>query len=452
MTGARVPALAWAAVLAAAVACAAPAPQRAHERATRTAPGDTALTDDALLERVQRRTFRYFWDFGHPVSGLARERSNRAFDYGDEVVTTGGTGFGVMAMVVAAERGWVPRAAVVERLLRMTAFLRDGDRFDGVFPHWLNGETGRTIPFSPDDDGGDVVETAYLMQGLLTARQYFAGEGDTESALRARIDSLWHAVDWTAHVRRDSAVLMWNRSPRGGFRVNVPVRGWNEALITYVLAASSPTHPIDTTTYHHGWARDGAMRNGREYHGIRLPLGPPSGGPLFFEHYSFLGLDPRGLRDRYTDYEEQVTNHTRIQIAYARENPKRFRGYGEDTWGLTSCDVKGGYSGHSPTHDTGVIAPTAALSSFPYTPVESMRALRRFHDELGDRLFREYGFVDAFDETHGWVADSHLAIDQGPIIVMIENHRTGLPWRTFMSCPEVRDGLRRLGFESPALR
>lgn len=420
----------------------------APDSTTREAP---TLTDDELLEHVQRRTFRYFWDFAHPVSGLVRERSNRAFDYGDEVVTTGGTGFGVMAIVVAAERGWITRAQALDRLLHMTEFLQRADRFHGVFPHWLDGASGRVIPFSEFDDGGDVVETAYLVQGLLIARQYFARPDSAEQALRERINALWREVQWTAHVPPGRQVLMWNRSPRHGFAVGAGVSGWNEALITYVLAASSPTHAITTNVYHLGWARNGDMRNGREYLGIRLPLGPAFGGPMFFEHYSFLGLDPRGLRDRYADYWEQAVNHARIQREYAVRNPKGFRGYGPGAWGLTSCDIPGGYSGHSPTRDTGILAPTAALSSFPFTPEFSMQALRHFHDDRGEQLFGEYGFRDAFDVTTGWVAESYLAIDQGPIIGMIENHRTGLLWKLFMSCPEVRAGLVRLGFRSPHL-
>jgi hypothetical protein len=410
------------------------------------------LPDDQLLETVQRRTFRYFWDFAHPVSGLARERSNVTSEYGNEVVTTGGTGFGVMAIVVAADRGWITRRQAVERLLRMTGFLARADRFHGVFPHWLNGTTGRVFPFSRLDDGGDIVETAYLFEGLLTARQFFDRDEPGEPALRARVDSLWRAVEWTHHVRRGRHALWWNWSPRHRFAVNATVAGWNEALITYVLAAGSPTFPIDSTTYHHGWARDGAMRNGGEYFGIPLPLGPAFGGPLFFEHYSFLGLDPRGLVDRYADYWRQCVAHSQINREHCVRNPNGFKGYGSRSWGLTSSDDGDGYSHHSPTDDDGVITPSAALSSFPFTPEYSMQALRHFHDDLGDRLWRDYGFVDAFNETTGWVADSHLAIDQGPIIGMIENYRTGLLWRLFMSCPEVRDGLLRLGFESPHLR
>ena len=430
-----------------------PSPGSTGPRVARSGvPAAGRLGDAERLELVQRRTFGYFWDFAHPVSGLARERSNVWPNYGREVVTMGGSGFGAMAIVVATERHWITRRQAVDRLLRQTAFLAKADRFHGVFPHWLNGATGRTVPFGRFDDGGDIVETAYLFEGLLTARQYFAGSDPVESELRRRIDALWREVDWTSHVAPDGRALMWNRSPTHGFAVGAAVQGWNEALITYVLAAGSPTHPIDTTLYHHGWARDGAMRNGQEYYGVPLPLGPAFGGPLFFEHYSFLGLDPHGLTDRYADYWVQCVNHSRINYEHCVRNPNHYRGYGPDCWGLTSSDRPGGYGSHSPTRDTGVITPSAALASLPFTPLASMRALRHFHDDLGRRIWGGYGFVDAFDETHGWTAPSYLAIDQGPIIGMIENHRTGLLWRLFMSCPEVRTGLRRLGFASPYLK
>ena len=427
-------------------------PVRANAQAGAAAPAPPPAADDALLDEVQHATFRYFWDFAHPVSGLARERSSGSSEYGDEVVTTGGSGFGVVAIVIASERGWVTREQAVDHLLKETAFLAGADRFHGVFPHWLDGATGRVRPFSEFDDGGDVVETAYLFEGLLVARQYFDRDAPGERTLRARIDSLWRDVDWTAHVPRGRSVLMWNRSPRHGFAIGATVAGWNEALVTFVLAAGSPTHPIAPQVYHHGWARDGAMRNGHAYYGVRLPLGPAYGGPLFFEHYSFIGLDPRGLADRYADYGEQAVAHVRIQVEHAVRNPHHFAGYGADAWGLTSCDVPDGYEHHSPTADDGVIAPTAALSSMPYAPEASMRALRHFRTAMGGRLWTRTGFVDAYDATTGWVAGSQLAIDQGPIVAMIENHRTGLPWRLFMSCPEVRQGLLRLGFTSPRLR
>jgi hypothetical protein len=405
------------------------------------------LTDDALLELVQRQTFGYFWDFAHPVSGLARERSNRAFGYGPEVVSTGGSGFGVMAIIVGAERGWIRRAQAVERLLRMVEFLWRADRYHGVFPHWLDGATGRTIPFGPLDDGADLVETSFLIAGLLCARQYFAGGDAREDALRQRIDALWREVAWDWHSRGGQEVLYWHWSPNHGWRMNHPIQGWNECLLTYVLAAAAPHHAIEPRVYHRGWAEGRQFRNGRLYDGVRLPLGPDQGGPLFFAHYSFLGLDPRGLRDRYADYWEQNVAHTLVNRAHCIRNPHGYAGYGPACWGLTASDSPGGYAAHAPDNDLGVIAPTAALGSMPYTPTYSMQALRHFHARLGDRLWGEYGFRDAFSETLGWVAESWLAIDQGPIVVMLENHRTGLVWELFMSCPEVRHGLDRLGFD-----
>ena len=328
------------------------------------------LSDEALLDLVQQRTLRYFWDFGHPVSGMARERSNPVSGYDfQETVTTGGTGFGVMALLAGASRGFLPRAAVRARIEQIVDVLARADRHHGVFPHFLHGTTGKTIPFSKLDDGGDLVETSFLMAGLLCAREYFQ---ETEAAkLRAEIDVLWHAVEWDWHTRGQT-VLYWHWSPRHGWAMNHPITGWNECLITYLLAASSPRHAITPEVYHRGWTNSSVFRNGHSYYKIELPLGPPFGGPLFFSHYSFLGLDPRGLSDRHADYWRQNTAHARINHAHCTLNPHGHRGYGPESWGLTACDGDQGYDAFSPSNDKGVIAPTAALSSMPYMPAESI--------------------------------------------------------------------------------
>ncbi len=407
------------------------------------------LSDEQLLDEVQRQTFRYFWDFAHPVSGMARERSNRAYDYGDEVVTTGGTGFGVMAVIVATERGWISRDSAARHLLKMVRFLSKADAFHGVFPHWLNGSTGKTIPFSRKDDGADLVETSFLFQGLLTVRQYFDGNNPAENELRNRINSLWNEIEWDWFTRGGQEVLYWHWSPANGWAMNFPLKGFNECLITYVLAASSERYPVSPAVYHRGWAQSSIFKNGKSFYDITLPLGFDYGGPLFFAHYSFLGLNPKGLKDAYADYWEQNRSHTLINRAHCIVNPGNYKGYGEQCWGLTASDNHQGYSAHSPDNDLGVITPTAALSSFPYTPDYSMQALKHFYFTLGNKLWSEYGFIDAFSEEHNWYAESHLAIDQGPVIVMIENYRTGLLWDLFMSCPEIRTGLKKLGFSSP---
>lgn len=409
------------------------------------------LSDDELLDEVQRQTFRYFWDFAHPVSGMARERSNRAYHYGEEVVTTGGTGFGVMATVVAVHRGWITRDSAARHLLKMVKFLAKADSYHGVFPHWLHGKTGKTIPFSRKDDGADLVENAFLFQGLLTARQYFDAKNPLESELRNRINWLWSEIEWNWFTKGGEEVLYWHWSPNNGWAMNFPLRGFNECLITYVLAASSERYPVSPAVYHRGWAQSNFFKNGKSFFGIELPLGFDYGGPLFFSHYSFLGLSPKGLKDQYADYWKQNRNHTLINRAYCISNPKNFKGYGENCWGLTASDNHEGYNAHSPDNDLGVITPTAALSAFPYTPEYSMQALRHFYYTLGDKIWSEYGFVDAFNESENWYAKSHLAIDQGPIIVMIENYRSGLIWDLFMSCPEIFQGLKKLGFTSPYL-
>jgi len=410
------------------------------------------LSDSALLDVVQKQTFRYFWDFAHPVSGMARERSNVAYEYGNEVVTTGGTGFGIMAVIVAAQRGWIGRDTAARHLLKMVKFLAKSDAYHGVFPHWLNGATGKVIPFSRKDDGADLVETSFLFEGLLCARQYFTGSSRTEQELRNRINWLWNDIEWNWFTKDGQDVLYWHWSPNNGWSMNFPVRGYNECLIMYVLAAAGERYPVTASVYHRGWAQSNFFKNGKSFYGIPLPLGFDYGGPLFFSHYSFLGLDPHGLKDQYADYWEQNLNHTLINRAHCVRNPLGFKGYGVNCWGLTACDTYNGYDAYSPTNDSGTIAPTAALSAFAYTPEYSMQALRHFYYDLGSKIWGEYGFTDAFNETKNWYAKSYLAIDQGPIVAMIENHRSGLLWKLFMSCPEIQKGLKKLNFQSPYLK
>ncbi|MGW8314982.1 MAG: glucoamylase family protein [Bacteroidales bacterium] len=404
------------------------------------------LGEEELLTLVQQQTFDYFWTFGHPVSGLARERNTSG-----ETVTSGGSGFGLMATIVAMERGFITREEGLQRINTMVEFLGKADRFHGAWSHWLNGTTGKVIPFSTYDNGGDLVETSYMAMGLITARQYLDENDPGEQSLIEKINTLWEGIEWSWYTRGGEPALYWHWSPQYEWQMDMKISGYNEALITYVMAASSPTYPIDSVPYHTTWARNGAIVHNQSYYGINLPLSnQPYGGPLFFAHYSFMGLDPRGLSDQYADYWEQVVNHSKINYTYCEENPLNYVGYSSDCWGLTASDGPAGYSAHSPTNDRGVITPTAALSSFPYTPDESMRALKLFYYYLGDRLWGNYGFYDAFCPTVEWWADSFLAIDQGPIIVMIENYRSQLLWELFMSAPEVQAGLMKLGFQYPS--
>ena len=399
------------------------------------------ISDAELLTKVQRQTFRYFWDFAHPDCGMARERNTS-----NHTVTGGGSAFGIMSIIVGMERAFITRDEGIQRMQKILNFLEnDADRFHGAWPHWMHGSTGKVIPFSPKDNGGDLVETGYMAQALLTFRQYLNSAVSEEQILINQINRLWESIEWDWYTQGED-VLYWHWSPEYKFEKDLPIRGHNETQIIYVLAASSPTHPINAKVYHQGYARGGAIQNGNTYYGHILPLGNAYGGPLFFTHYSYLGMDPRDLQDDYADYWTQNRNHALIHQDYCKDNPNNYIGYGEHSWGLTASDNHQGYSAHSPTNDLGVITPTAAVSSLPYTPKRSMDAIRHFYYKLGDRLWGPYGFYDAFNPTEDWYADSYLAIDQGPIICMIENHRTGLLWNLFMSAPEIQNGLDKLGF------
>ncbi|MDR1646259.1 MAG: DUF3131 domain-containing protein [Tannerellaceae bacterium] len=420
-------------------------------------PDDTAVVmDEELLDTVERRTFRYFWEGAEPNSGLARERIHMDGEYPQndrDVITTGGGGFGILALVAGIERGYISRQQGLERMERILNFLEKADSFHGAFPHWLDGPTGRVKPFGAKDDGGDLVETAYLFQGLLAVHQYYLDGSAAEREVASRIDALWKRVEWDWY-RNGRDVLYWHWSPAFEWEKNFPVRGYNECLILYVLAASSPTHGVPAEVYHSGWAEDGAIVSPHKVEGLPLNLRyqMTQAGPLFWAHYSFLGLDPNGLKDRYADYFEELRNYTLINRAYCVRNPKGYAGYGPDSWGLTASYSISGYAAHAPEerNDHGVISPTAALSSIVYTPAESIEALRHFY-AMGGKVWGEYGFYDAFSESEDWFPQRYLAIDQGPVPVMIENYRSGLLWRLFMSHPDVQAGLRRLGFESPHL-
>jgi hypothetical protein len=412
------------------------------------------VSDSVLLDRIQQDAFGYFWQGAEKVSGLARERIHLDGIYPDndrDVITSGGSGFGIMALLVGVERGFTSRDSVVAHLEKSMTFLENAQRFHGAWSHWLYND-GSPKPFSPKDDGGDIVETAYLAQGLLCVRQYFRSGTEREKVLAARADSLWRGIEWDWYRGPDRRnVLFWHWSPKHAWEMNFPIEGYNECLIAYVLAVSAPTYPLPAEAYHEGWARSGAMVGNTTKYGRTLTLkhngSPEYGGPLFWSHYSFLGLDPRKLKDKYADYWTHNVNHVMIDYAYCVENPKKYQGYSAYCWGLTSSYSLKGYAGHRPEEDLGVIAPTAALSSFPYAPEQAMAAARFFYGDLHDKLIGAYGPYDAFSIQENWFLPKYLAIDQGPIVVMIENYRSGLFWDLLMSCEEVQAGLRTLGFE-----
>ncbi|MFH0735600.1 MAG: glucoamylase family protein [bacterium] len=400
------------------------------------------MTDDEWLDMLQEATFRYFWDYAHPVSGLSRER------YGSgNTVTSGGSGFGIMAILAGINRDFITREQGTERVLKIVNFLKNkAQRFHGVWPHWLNGETGVVVPFSQYDNGGDLVESCFMLQGLLTARRYFNQNNSDEDSIRSIITQLWEETEFDWYRRTTfSNFLYWHWSPNYAWQINMTLQGPNEAQICYLLGIASPTHSIPASLYQNGWASSSHYLNGKTFFGYKQYVGWDYGGPLFFAHYSYLGFDPRDKKDQYANYFLNNKNIALIHNAYCATNPNNY-GYNSSIWGLTASDDPTGYRVHEPVNDNGTISPTAALASFPYTPDKSMAALKGFYNTYGNKIWGIYGFTDAFNVTQNWYASSYIAIDQGPIIAMVENYRSGLLWNYFMSNPEILPMLNAIGF------
>ncbi len=406
-----------------------------------------SMSNEELLTMVQEACFRYYWERAHPNAGMAREN----FPGDDRIVATGASGFGIMALIAGVDRGFITREQGLGRLFKIVSFLEKADRYHGAWPHFINGATGKRMPvFDMYDNGADLVETSFLMEGLLTARQYFNGSSASEQQVYTRISALWNAVEWDWFRKTgNSDFLYWHWSPEYTWHINHPLNGWNEVMITYLLAIASPEHGVPASLYYKGWA--GVPKeyvNGKTYYGIKLDVGAGTGGPLFFTQYSFMGLDPH-LKDRFTEYFENNRDLARINRAYCVNNPGQFKGYGPDCWGITAVDGPRGYVPYEPNPelDDGTIAPTGAIASFPYTPDASMEALQFFYRNLGDRLWGMYGFRDAFNLQEDWFSRIYMGLNQAPMVVMIENYRTGLIWKMFMKNPEIASALQRIGFK-----
>lgn len=420
------------------------------------------FTDDELLTMLQEDCFRYYWDGADPYSGMARE--NIPGD--DRIVATGASGMAIGTLIVGVDRGFITRKEGVERLTKLVNYLEHAQRYHGVWSHYMDGSTGKTMAvFGMLDNGGDLVETSFLMEGLLAARQYFHGTAAEEESLYKRITALWESVEWDWHREKaDSPFLYWHWSPNWAYAIHHALIGFNEAMITYLEAIASPTHGVPADMYYSGWAsqdkraleyragwsasKDGDhYGNGKTYYGIKLDVGVGTGGPLFFTHYSYFGFDPQALHDRYTtSYFENNRNIALINRAYVIENPRHFPGYGPEAWGLTASDGPYGYVAHAPDnqHDLGTLTPTGALASFPYTPEASMLALKHYYRDLGTQLWDIYGPRDAYNPGQNWISPIYMGLNQAPIVVMVENYRSGLVWKMFMKNPEIGEMLKKL--------
>ena len=419
--------------------------QGVESEATDTTVEIRDFSDDELMDMVQHYSFRYFWEGAHQATGMALERSNG----NGRTAASGGTGMGLMAMIVAHEREYKPREEVKDRILMILDFLDACDRYYGAWSHWYNANTGDTQPFSEMDDGGDIVETSFVAESLIALKNYFSGTDTKSTQIRTKADQLWREINWNWYRQGGQNVLYWHWSPIYKFEKNMKVRGWNECLITYIMAASSPTHGIPKEVYTEGFARSGNFANPREFYNLDIKLARDWGGPLFWIHYTHLGINPHGLIDEYQiDYWQEHVNTAKIHYEYAIDNPLNHTNYSDKCWGLTASDDPYGYTAHKPMdNDNGTVSPTAALASMPYTPEESMKALKYFYRERGKDLFGKYGPYDAFNDNLSWVKESNIGIDQGPIVVMIENHRTGLLWHNVMKDADVQAGLTKLGFQ-----
>lgn len=415
-------------------------------------------SDSQITEMVQKDALKYFWNYAQTNSKLARERyipDNPGFDA--SIVTTGGSGFGLMTILVGIKNGYIAKADALSRLTTALDFLKNANRFHGAWPHWIDGNTGAVIPFGDKDNGGDLVETAFLAQGLICVREYFKNSTDaTELALSQKADALWKGIEWNWYTQGQN-VLYWHWSPNYNFEMNHQLQGFDETLITYVLAAASPDYSINKSVYTQDWARNGAIKATGSQFGIPLVVSHNGAtgmvGPMFFSHYSFLGLDPRGLTDDYVNYGDAVVNHAKIMYQYCVSNPKGWQGYSAKNWGLTAsysrnADGTTGYAAHQPNTDLGIISPTAAISDIAYTPTESMNYLRFLYNENYSKYIGVAGPYDAYSIQYNWVTPRYLAIDQGTIAPMVENYRSAFLWQLFMNAPDVKQGLLKLGFHS----
>lgn len=395
-----------------------------------------------VLEKQQKAAFTYFYDFAEENSGLAYE----GYNHGSKAVTIGGSGFGIMSLIVGAERGWITREQAIERTVKAVRWLGKADRYKGIWSHWHSPD-GKAFPFGNQVEAGDAVETSFLITGLIAAQEYFNGGTELEKEISDSVTSFINTIDWNHYTNGENHLYWIWHTPNNTYEL--PVKGWNEGLITYLLALGAPEgHRISKEAYTAGWQSNGGFcNNNRENYGYKLPLGQENGGPLFFAHYSFVGLNPMRMKDNYAFYWQNNVAHAMINRHYCvYEAPSNYQ-YSANMWGLTACNGIGskGYSARCPGNDDGIIAPTAALASYPYVPFYATQVLMSM-DQI-DALQGKYGIGDSYEPAIGQANNNHLAIDQGPIVVMIENYRSGLIWDLVMRSEYIQNCLKMAGIE-----
>lgn len=436
--------------------------------------GPIVFVDDPFLDTLQVQTFAYFWDLANPVNGLVPDRAPTP-----SFASVAAVGFGLTAYPIGVERGYIARGEARQRVFTTLRFLWEAPQgpepagtigYRGFYYHFLDMGSGARF----EQTELSTIDTALLLAGILVCREYFDGADPDETAIRELADSIYGRVDW-GWAQRDPPGVSMAWRPESGFSSH-DWRGYNEAMILYVLALGSPTHPIEPAAWDF-WVSSYQWGEfyGQEHVGFE---------PLFGHQYSHVWIDFRGIQDGYMrgrglDYFENSRRATYAQRAYAEDNPAGWRGYGGDIWGLTACDGPldgtieiGGVqrqffsyrargASFTRVEDDGTIAPTAVGGSVPFAPEITIPALKAMRVRYGEYLFGEYGFLDAFNPTlttqvslkHGrvvpdvgWFDTDYLGIDQGPILIMMENYRSELIWELMKKNASIVRGLRRAGF------
>lgn len=452
----------------------APTQPAAQSTATPAAVPSLYAAHAAMLDDLSERTFHFFWDTANPVNGIVPDRYPTP-SFG----SIAAVGFGLTAYTIGVDRGYVTRAQAVERVLTTLRFFRNAPQgpdaqgmagYKGFFYHFLDMKTGARS----SNCELSTVDTALLLGGVLHVQSYFTGADAREAEIRRLADEIYQRVDWTwaASSRPNAVALAWD--PKEGLS-KYDWRGYNEAMLVYVLGIGSPTHPLPpsswqdwTSTYAHSWTRE----YGQEY--LSFP-------PQFGHQYSHLWIDFRGIQDPFMrrhglDYFENSRRASYAQQAYAVANPEACKGYGATLWGVTASDGPEdvviddhgkmrkfiSYAGRGMgRYDDCTMAPTGAAASIAFAPEIAIPAIEHMRNQYGSQIYGKYGFLDAFNPTFdfdvpvkhgrrvpgfGWVDTDYLGIDQGPIVGMIANYRDGAVWRVMRTNPYIRAGLVKAGF------
>jgi hypothetical protein len=397
---------------------------------------EPSASRDAFLEEVQEASFRYFAEQHNPYNGLIRDSApNRPGVVSNAPATIAGVGFALTAYPVAVERGWMSRASARELTVRtLEFFLTSAEQHNGFFYHFLNFETGVRVNHSELSP----IDTALFLAGALFAAEYY-----DDPKIRDLVEKIYERVDFTWMLNKGKTfALAW--SPETGF-----LRGrwdvFSEGMLLYILAIGSPTHPIPVESWREMLRTAGSYR---DYRLIQMP-------PLFTHQYPHVWLDLRGQNDGLADYFENSVNASRANRAFCIEQASKFAGYGPNLWGLSASEGPAGYRaygappGWTVVHD-GTIAPTACGSSIVFTPEESIACLQNIREYYSDAMWGPYGFSDAMNLGKQWFSDKVLAIDQGPLLLMIENYRTGLIWKFMERSAPVKTALEKIGFRKGA--